>query len=101
MAEASENGIRLARTDIVDYLVKKRTLPEQIRQNIGFFPPCPRGHGGEGEKKKYEAEMQMYEEEEKKLISEALKAGRQTPRRPTPTDQSTQHRRRIRILICL
>ena len=51
LAKASENGTRLAKNDLVDYLGKKRTLPEQIRQNIGFFLPCPRGHGGEGEKK--------------------------------------------------
>ena len=84
LAEASENGIRLARNDLVDYLGEKRTLPEQIRQNIGFFPPCPRGHGGEGEKKKYEEEMQMYEEEEKKLISEALKAWKANTKTPDP-----------------
>ena len=30
LAEASENGIRLARNDLVDYLGEKRTLPEQI-----------------------------------------------------------------------
>ena len=66
LADGSENKIRLARTDLVDCLGEKRTLPEQIQQIIGLFLPCPRGHKGEGEKKKYEEEMQMYEEEEKK-----------------------------------
>ena len=66
LAETSENGIHLAGNDLVDYLGEKRTLPEQIRQNIGL------------------EEMQMYEEEEKKLISEALKAWKANSKTPDP-----------------
>ena len=84
LAEAAENGIRMAGDDLVDYLEKKMTLPEQIRHDIGFVRPRQQGHGGESEKKKYEEEMQIYEDEEKKLISEALKAWKANSKTPDP-----------------
>ena len=60
-------------------------LSEEIRQDIGQSPP-PRdpGHKNEDEKKKYEEEMREYEEYEKKLISDAVKAYEAMAKTPNP-----------------
>ena len=50
-------------------------LSEEIRQDIEqSLPPRDPGHKNKDEKKKYEEEMREYEEYEKKLISDAVKA---------------------------
>ena len=60
-------------------------LSEEIRQDIEQSPP-PRdpGHKNEDEKKKYEEEMREYEEYEKKLISDAVKAYEAMAKTPNP-----------------
>ena len=60
-------------------------MSEEIRQDIEQSPP-PRdpGHKNKDEKKKYEEEMREYEEYEKKLISDAVKAYKAKAKTPNP-----------------
>ena len=85
---AASNGIAISSTYLYDYLKESMTLPENIRHNIGLVhlhPPC---HGGD-------EDMQMFKEEEKTLISAALKAysansNTPDPNRPFPTRKPPQ-----------